>query len=234
MKFELNNNELNYKLECLNKLKEWFKMILDKINNKDKSLKDIKKLFEKSNLKILFEDLSNKNFSINKILGNIENKKRKNLDKLKEEFIEICNKNAKDFFARYCQCTNIVKIFDFFNIYYKFYDYLYNIYKYSQSEKKLDKKIEYDNYKINIDDLSNKYIIKEFITKISNNISKFDEIKKWFRSNNENLKKMFENIEAKDRQNVVQMLFNLKSLLPPTDKDVEKIKKQQFSEIKWD
>ena len=234
LKFELNNNELNYKLECFDKLKKWFRMILDKINSKDKSLKDIKKLFEKSNLKILFGDLSNKNFSINKILGNIENKKRKNLDKLKEEFIEICNKNAKDFFARYCQYTNIVKIFDFFNIYYKFYDYLYNIYKYSQSEKKLDKKIEYDNYKINIDDLSNEYIIKEFITKISNNLSKFKKIKEWFKSNNENLKKMFENIEAKDRQNVVQMLFNLKFLLPPTDKDVEKIKKQQFSEIKWD
>jgi len=87
---DLDNNDLDYMLSCLNKLKEWFKTILDKINSEDKSLKNIKKLFEfqtgwinkTSELKKLFEDLSTKVFSIAAIE---EKQKKEEEEKRKKE-----------------------------------------------------------------------------------------------------------------------------------------------------
>ena len=239
---DLNNDELNYKLECLNKLKEWFKMILDKINSKGKSLKDIKKLFKgsffkKSSLKILFEDLSNKNFSIEKIQAKELEKNSEYIDKLKNDFLKNGKENIKYFLGKYSIFT-VQNIIDFFNEYYKYYSELYDIYKYLPSNgKKLDEKIEYTNIGADLTSGNCQIpLIKQTINYISNNIPKFEKIQEWF-------KKIFDTKDNNYRGEP-QKIFNnnfinlyliiLKTIKLPTNKDVEIIKKQQFSNIKWD
>ena len=250
---DLNNDELNYKLECLNKLKEWFKMILGKINSKGKSLKDIKKLFKgsffkKSSLKILFEDLSNKNFSIEKIQTKELEKNSEYIDKLKKDFLKNGGEeNIKNFQSKY-QIFTVQKIIDFFNEYYKYYSDLYDIYEClpTKKNKELDAKIEYTN--ISADLTSDEYkipLIKKTIKDISNNIPKFEKIQEWFKkitkteSNNYrgNIEKIFydsvtKNEELKKEKAKVKNFLNvLRYQKLPTKEDVEIIKKQQFPSI---
>ena len=239
---DLNNDELNYKLECLNKLKEWFKMILDKINSKGKSLKDIKKLFKgsffkKSSLKILFEDLSNKNFSIEKIQTKELEKNSEYIDKLKKDFLKNGGEeNIKNFQSKY-QIFTVQNIIDFFNEYYKYYSDLYNIYEFLPNKQPLDTKIEYTNIGADLTSGNCQIpLIKQTINYISNNIPKFEKIQEWF-------KKIFDTKDNNYRGEP-QKIFNnnfinlyliiLKTIKLPTNKDVEIIKKQQFSNIKWD
>ena len=247
---DLNNDELNYKLECLNKLKEWFRMILDKINNKDKSLKDIKKLFKgsffkKSSLKILFEDLSNKNFSIEKIKASKLKIKKEDIDKLKQNFLTNAKEKIFTLTGRY-QVFTAQNIINFFNEYYKFYSDLYDIYECLPTtkwfNKELDAKIEYTN--IDADDIDitsencDESLIKRTINDISSNIPKFQEIQQWFdkicNKKDNNYRGAPQDIF--NNNNFISMcLLTLKRIKLPTNEDVEKIKKQQFSSIEnWD
>ena len=231
-------------------------MILGKINSKDKSLKDIKKLFKgsffkKSSLKILFEDLSNKNFSIEKIQTKELEKNSEYIDKLKKDFLKNGGEeNIKNFQSKY-QIFTVQKIIDFFNEYYKYYSDLYDIYEClpTKKNKELDAKIEYTN--ISADLTSDEYkipLIKKTIKDISNNIPKFEKIQEWFKkitkteSNNYrgNIEKIFydsvtKNEELKKEKAQVNNFLNvLRYQKLPTKEDVEIIKKQQFSNIKWD
>ena len=250
----LNNDELNYKFECLNKLKEWFEMILDKISSKDESLQDIKKLFEKGNLKKLFKNLYNKNFSIEKIKASKLKIKEKNIKKLKVNFLKNAKEKIVTLTGRY-QVFTAQNIINFFNEYYKYYSDLYDIYECLPTKKELDAKIEYTNIGADLTSGNCQIpLIKQTIKDISNNIPKFREIREWFgrisnpKNNNyrgriDEIFKDIEDIEdredrkdRKDRKDrmdrmVGAFLFILKGQKLPTKEDVERIK-EQFPYIK--